>query len=129
MSEQDVEALRGAYADFNQGKPETVLGLSDENVEWNEPGGGNSPRGTFNSPQDVGEKVFGPIGASFDEFVCTPDNFDDQGDKVVVTGRFSGKNKSGADLDAAFTHTFEMQDGKIVRFNHESDEGWAAGWS
>ena len=129
MSEQDVESLRGAYRDFNAGKPETVLGMSDENVQWTEPGGGNAPSGTFTGPQAVGEEVFAPIQQNFDEFVCTPENFDDRGDTVVVTGRFSGKNKSGADLDAAFTHTFEFTDGKIVRFNHESDEGWAAGWS
>jgi hypothetical protein len=47
----------------------------------------------------------------------------------VVTGRFSGKNKRGAVLDAAFTDTCEFKDGKIVRLNHEVDEGWAAGWS
>ena len=39
MSEQDVESLRGAYRDFNAGKPETVLAMADENVEWTEPGG------------------------------------------------------------------------------------------
>jgi hypothetical protein len=34
MSGHDVEGLRGAYRDFNAGKPETVLALADENVEW-----------------------------------------------------------------------------------------------
>jgi ketosteroid isomerase-like protein len=129
MSGQDVENLRRAYHGFNVGKPDTALGMMDKNVEWTEPGGGNAPSGTFNSPQEVGEKVFGPIAASFDEFVVTPENFDDQGDKVIVTGRMSGKNKSGADLDAAFTQTFEMADGKIKRFNHDVDDGWVAGWS
>jgi ketosteroid isomerase-like protein len=129
MSEQNVESLREAYRDFNAGKPETVLAMADENVEWTEPGGGNAPGGTFTGPQAVGEQVFAHIPQNFDEFVCSPENFDDQGDTVVVTGRFSGKNKSGADLDAAFTHTFEFKDGKVVRFNHEVDEGWAAGWS
>jgi ketosteroid isomerase-like protein len=121
MSEQDVESLRGAYRDFNAGKPETALAMADENVGWT--------IGTFTGPQAVGEQVFAPIPQNFDEFVCSPENFDDRGDTVVVTGRFSGKNKSGANLDAAFTHTFEFKDGKIVRFNHEVDEGWAAGWS
>jgi uncharacterized protein len=129
MSEQDVESLRGAYRDFNAGKTETVLAMSDENVEWIEPGGGNAPGGTFTGTQAVDEQVFAQIPQNFDEFVCSPENFDDRGDTVVVTGRFSGKNKSGGDLDAAFTHTFELKDGKIVRFNHEVDEGWAAGWS
>ena len=62
----------------------------------------------FTGPQAVGEQVFAPIPQNFDEFVCSPENFDDRGDTVVVTGRFSGKNKSGAVLDAAFTHTFDF---------------------
>jgi len=129
MSEQDVARLQGAYRDFNAGNAETVLAMSDENVEWIEPGGGNAPSGTFTGPQAVGEQVFAPIAQNFDEFVLSPENFDDQGDTVVVTGRFSGKNKNGADLDAAFTHTFEFEDGKLVRFNNEVGEGWAAAWS
>ena len=129
MSEQDVAQIRSAYEDFNQGKPDTVIGMMDENTEWTEPGGGNSPSGTFTGPQSVGEGVFSKIPESFDEFSVSPDNFDDQGDKVVVTGRAKGKNKSGAELDASFTHTFEMKDGKVARFNGEVDEGWAAGWS
>jgi len=61
MSEQDVESLRGAYRDFNAGKPETVLAMADENVGWTEPGGGNAPGGTFTGPQAVGEQVFAQI--------------------------------------------------------------------
>src|SRR5215207_8619880 len=94
MSEQDVENLRGAYRDFNAGKPETVLALSDESVEWTEPGGGNAPGGTFTGPQAVGEQVFAHIPQNFDEFVCSPENFDDQGDTVVVTGRFRGRTRA-----------------------------------
>ena len=42
MAEQDVENLRGAYDRFNAGDSQTVLGLMAEDVEWSEPGGGNS---------------------------------------------------------------------------------------
>jgi ketosteroid isomerase-like protein len=129
MAEQDVENLRSAYEDFNAGKPDTAIGLMDENVEWTEPGGGNSPDGTFTGPQAVGSEVFSKIPENFDEYKIETDNFDDQGDRIVVTGRFNGKNKSGAELDSAFTHTFEMKDGKIARFNNEVDENWAKGWS
>jgi ketosteroid isomerase-like protein len=129
MSEQDVAQIRSAYEDFNQGKPDTVLGMMDESTEWTEPGGGNSPSGTFTGPQGVGEGVFSKIPENFDEFAVSPDDFDDQGDKVVVTGRATGKNKSGAELDSAFTHTFVMKDGKIASFTGEVDEGWAKGWS
>jgi ketosteroid isomerase-like protein len=130
MSEQDVETVRGAYDAFNSGNPQGVLDTLVEDVEWVEPGGGNAPSGTFNSPQSVGDDVFSAIPQYFDEFTADPDNFDDQGDRVVVTGRFDGKAKSGADLDAAFEHVFEMRDGKVARFENKPDqEAWTVAWS
>jgi uncharacterized protein len=130
MSEQDVETVRGAYTEFNSGNPQGVLDVLVEDVEWIEPGGGNAPSGTFNSPQSVGDDVFSAIPQYFDEFTAEPENFDDQGDRVVVTGRFKGKAKSGAELDAAFEHTFDMRDGKIARFENKADqEAWTAAWS
>jgi ketosteroid isomerase-like protein len=129
MSEENVDALRKAYDDFNGGNPGTAVAMMDENVEWTEPGGGNAPSGTFNSPDAVSNDVFGVIGQTFDEFVCTPENFEDEDSTVTVSGRFTGKNKSGAELDSKFTHRFEFKDDKIAKFENQVDEGWAAGWS
>ncbi len=129
MSDQDVETLRGSYESFNRGDIGGVLAIVDDDVEWTEPGGGKSPSGTVNGPDEVRDKVFPAVGENFDEFQCTPENFDDQGDTIVVTGRFTGKNKSGAELDSAFTHTWVMKDGKVASFKNEVDDGWAAGWS
>ena len=129
MSEQDVEKLRGAYDAFNKGDIGGVIGILDENVEWTEPGGGNSPSGTFHGPEAVRDEVFPAVPENFDEFQCTPENFDDQGDTIVATGRFTGKNKSGAEMDSRFTHTWKMKDGKVTSLKNEVDDGWAAGWS
>jgi ketosteroid isomerase-like protein len=130
MSEQDVETVRGGYDAFNSGNPGGVLERLDAEVEWIEPGGGNSPSGTFKGPQAVGEEVFPVVGQYFDEFQCLPENFDDQGDRIVVTGRFKGRAKSGAELDAAFEHTYDMKDGKIARLENNVDrDAWAAAWS
>ncbi len=130
MSEENVEVVRGMYDDFNSGNIEGVLARLDENVEWIEPGGGNSVSGTFRGPQSVGQDVFSTVAQNFDEFSATPENFDDQGDTVVVTGRFKGKNKSGAELDTQAEHTWEIRDGKIARFENKVDrEAWAKGWS
>jgi uncharacterized protein len=130
MSEQDVETVRGGYEAFNSGNPQGVLERLDQDVEWIEPGGGNAPSGTFHGPQSVGDQVFPPVGEYFDEFAAEPENYDDQGDRIVVTGRFKGKAKSGAELDAAFEHVYEMKDGKIARLENKVDqEAWTAAWS
>jgi uncharacterized protein len=131
MSEQDVETVRGGYEAFNSGNPGGVLERLAAEVEWVEPGGGNSPSGTFTSPQSVGDDVFSVVPQYFEEFTAEPENFDDQGDTIVVTGRFKGKSKSGADLDASFEHVYSMEDGKIKRLENNviDRDAWAAAWS
>jgi ketosteroid isomerase-like protein len=130
MSEQDVETIRGGYDAFNSGNPGGVLERLDADVEWIEPGGGNAPSGTFHGPKSVGDDVFSAVPQYFDEFTAVPDNFDDQGDRIVVTGRFKGKAKSGVNLDASFEHVYEMKDGKIARLeNKVRQDAWTAAWS
>ena len=129
-TQKNVESVRGAYADFNAGKIPEVLALLDSKVQWTEPGGGKAPGGTFQGPESVGADVFATVPANFDEFAAGAEDFRDDGDKVIVTGRFKGKAKGGATLDAPFTHTWEMRDGKAVTFNNEVDtNGWIQAWS
>ena len=65
-----------------------------------------------------------------DEFTAEPENYDDRGDRIVVTGRFKGRAKSGAELNAPFEHIYEMKDGKIARLENKVDqEAWTAAWS
>ncbi|MGH2956538.1 MAG: nuclear transport factor 2 family protein [Solirubrobacterales bacterium] len=130
MSEQDVATVRSTYDNFNQGNIPGVLEIYDEQIEWTEPGGGNAPSGTFKGRDEVAAKVFGPVPENFDEFSVEIDDVEDQGETVVVKGRYKGKNKNGAELDAPFEHINELKDGKLVRFESKVDaEAWAAGWS
>jgi uncharacterized protein len=75
--------------------------------------------------------VFAKVAENFDEFTCTVEAASDQGDTVVVTARFKGKNSSGAELDTQAEHVWEVRDGKVARFENKVDdrEGWAKGWS
>ena len=130
MSDENVEVARGGYEDFNSGNIPGALARYDENIEWVEPGGGNAPRGTFDGRDSVGEDVFARVPENFDEFSAEPEDFRDDGDTVVVTGRFKGKAKSGANLDASFEHVFEFRDGKVTRFENKPDaDAWASAWS
>lgn len=130
MSDQDLETIRGAYQAFNSGNPDGVIAILDEQIEWTEPGGGNAPDGTFTSPQSVGEDVLAAVPRSFDEFAAEAMELTDEGDRVIVTGRFKGKAKSGAELDTTFEHVYDMKDGKVARFENKVDhDAWAAAWS
>jgi uncharacterized protein len=101
MSEENVQIVRDAYDAFNGGDIPAVLATLDADVEWIEPGGGNAPSGTFRGPESVGQDVFAAVPENFDEFSAEAEDFRDEGDRVVVTGRFKGRAKSGADSTRA----------------------------
>ena len=130
MSEQDVATVKAAYESFNQGDIPAVLATYHDQIEWIEPGGGSAPSGTFMGPESVAQDVFAAVPENFDEFSVDIDEVEDQGDTVVVKGRFTGKNKGGSVLDAPFEHRNSMRDGKVVRFENMVDQdAWAAAWS
>lgn len=129
MSQEDVETVRGNYEAFNRGDVPAVLASMDAEVEWIEPGGGGAPGGTFRGPESVGQDVFAAVPETFDEFAAEVEEIKDEGDRVIVIGHFRGKRKDGGEIDAAFEHTNEMRDGKVVRFENKVDqEAWAQGW-
>jgi uncharacterized protein len=130
MSQENVDLVRAAYDDFNSGNVEGVIARLDAEVEWIEPGGGNAPSGTFRGPDSVANEVFAKLPENFDEFSCTVEEARDEGDTVVVTARFKGKNKGGAELDTQAEHVWEVRGGKLARFENKVDqEAWARAWS
>lgn len=129
MAQQDVDTMRQAYAAFNRGDIPGVLAAFDQDIEWHEPGGGQSPRGTYHGSQSVADDVFATVPTTFETFQVVPDQFIDAGEHVVVVGRFRGRSKAGQDLDAPFAHVWTMRNGKAVHFsNHPEATSWARGW-
>jgi uncharacterized protein len=130
MSQENVDLVTGGYDDFNSDNIDGVMARFHPDVEWTEPGGGNAPAGTFRGPESVANDVFAKVPENFDEFTVEVVDARDEGDTVVVTSRFKGKNKSGAELDAEAEQVWEVREGKIVRMENKPDqEAWASGWS
>ena len=130
MASTDVQTLQDAYEAFNRGDVSAVLAVQDPNIEWNEPGGGRAPAGTFHGPQSVGEDVFSTVPENFDEFIAEPERFFEAfGDHVIVVGHFRARPKAGGDMTADFAHVWQMRDGKIARFHNYVDAvSWTQGW-
>jgi len=129
MSQQDVQTIREGYEAFNRQDISNVVDRFDPEIEWHEPGGGSAPKGTFQGAQAVVDKIFGTVPQNFDEFRADAEQFIDAGEHVAVVGRFRGRSKSGAVLDAPFVHVYTMQNGKAVRFyNHVDAAAWTKAW-
>jgi ketosteroid isomerase-like protein len=129
LSQQDVTTMRSAYEAFNRGDIPGALSAFDPQIEWQEPGGGRAPRGTFHVSESVRNDVFATIPANFEEIRAEPDQFIDAGDHVVVVGHFRGRAKSGQHLDEPFAHVWAMRAGKAVRFqNYVQADAWARAW-
>ena len=130
MSQQDVAIMRAAYEAFNRADVPAVLQALDEQIEWVEPGGGNAPRGTFRGASSVASDVFAVVGQHFDEFQAQPETFIDAvNGRLVVTGRFHGRSKSGQALDTPFAHVWQMSSGRAARFENCVDaEPWTRAW-
>lgn len=129
MSQQDVTTMRTAYEAFNRADIPAVLSVMDPAIEWHEPGGGKAPRGTFRGPQSVANDVFATIPQSFEEFHAQADHYIDAADRLVVTGRFHGKSKSGQPLDVPFVHVWTMRGGKAATFHNYVDATpWTEAW-
>ena len=123
MSEENVNIMRQGYEAFNRGDIDTVMGLLDESIEWQEPDVEGLPiRGTHHGPEAVANNVFQPLGETWDDFQVVAEEFLDAGERVVVLGRFQGTAKAtGRTVDAPFAHVWTMRDGKLVHHRNYTE--------
>lgn len=125
-----IETVKAGYAAFAKNDPSVLFGAMDPSIQWNEAEGFPLADGNpYIGGQAIGERVFGRLLATIDNFTAVPTRFIDGGDDVVVLGRYGGKNKSGATIDAQFCHVYQFRNGKIVSFQQFTDTAqWSKVW-
>ena len=129
MSQQDVTTMQDAYNAFNRGDIPAVTEAMTADIEWNEPGGGSAPQGTFTGPQSVAGDVFAAVPRSFEDFRADVDEWIDARDRLVVTGHFRGTAKNGQAIDVPFAHVWTMRGGKASTFHNYVDQpAWSKAW-
>ncbi len=124
-----VETIKALYDAFARGDVGTVLGAMDEAIEWSEAEGNPWYLGhPFVGPQQVVDGVFARIGDEYEDFRLELHRFLADGDTVAVQGRYSATSHraTGRPLDAQFVHVWDLQNGKLVRFQQYTDtRQWA----
>jgi ketosteroid isomerase-like protein len=64
--------------------------------------------------------------AEWHDYKVMPEEFDDRGDRVVVTVRLRGRGRgSGVEVDARFYDVYTLRDGKIVRMDQFTERSQA----
>ena len=124
MSQADVVALRDAYEAFGRGDFAAASRILAPDVEWVEHGKGMPYNGTWHGPDSVVNDVWtsfatywggpGVVGLETYEFL-------DAGERIVVTGRFTGRDSEGRTLDAPCAHIWRMSDGAATHFANYTD--------
>ena len=129
MSEENLEVVRRAYAEFERGNfwvPE----IFDPSVRvvWLSPIAGGEA-------ESVGVESIGPTVkewlGSWDRITIVPERFVDAGDQVVVLAEWRGRGKaSGVDIKWPHGVVWTLRDGKvtsIVSYADPADALEAAG--
>jgi ketosteroid isomerase-like protein len=119
----NVELVRGAYEALARGDIDSMLGILDENIEWNEAEHVTYwPGGPFVGPQAILHGVIARIPQDFDGFTIDVERIVGCGDTVLVEARYRATViATGKPLDAEVAHIWDFRDGKVVRWQQYTD--------
>lgn len=120
----NVDLVQGLYGAFAQGDVPTVVGGMAADIHWREAEGNPyQPSGAAWVGADaIVENLFMRLATEWDGFAVHPGRYHDAGDAVVVEGRYTGTYlATGTAVDSQFCHVFELEDGKVTRFQQFTD--------
>ena len=121
MGEQSVEVVKNTYEAFAKGDVPAVLGTMAGDIEWHQ-AEGMPNGGVYHSPDEVAQKVFGPLLEDVPDFALTPEEFIASGDTVSAVVRYTGTGKAtGKALNLQVVHVWDVRDGKLARFRQFAD--------
>ena len=120
MSQENVELAREAYAAFNRRDLESVLGMSDPEVEAHDPP--EMPDSAIHRGHEEVLDDWQRTFDSFEEFSVEAEEYRDLGDEVLVFLRYRGRGRgSGVPVEVSIVHLLTIRGGKFVRMRQFLD--------
>lgn len=90
-------------------------------VRWTEMKGGPYA-GTYVGAEEIVKNVFTPMNHEWMPFACAPEEFYENGDTVIMVGRYFGMNaKTKKNFEARVVHCWKLKNSKIVAFEQFTD--------
>jgi ketosteroid isomerase-like protein len=121
-----VEAVREAYAAFDEGDLEVIRALCSDDIEWHASDMFFDHPRTYRGWQAWQEEFLHDLMALFDQYSATPEKIIDAGEHVLVVARVGGPRRlSGAQVEAQVAHVLTFSQGRVVRFTEFRDLGEA----
>ncbi|HEV2707592.1 MAG TPA: nuclear transport factor 2 family protein [Pyrinomonadaceae bacterium] len=124
MAEQEnVERVQAAYAAFQRGDIEGLLGFMTDDIDWDVPGSREAIPYAGRQRGHAGvTQFFSTLAQTEDISHFEPREFIAQGDKVVVLGNYKGRVKaSNRTYDIDWLHIFTLRGDRIAAFREFVD--------
>jgi ketosteroid isomerase-like protein len=118
-----IDVVAAVYRSHASRDTPSLLDVLADDVEWVQASGhpyaGVRP---WRGHREVVEHVVDPVNGDWDGYVTEVDEMIDAGDRVVVTGRYSGTYRAtGRTLAADMCVIYTVHDGRITRFQQYCD--------
>jgi ketosteroid isomerase-like protein len=121
MSE-NLDALKGGYDAFNSGDMDAVLEVWSDDIRWEGSTNERIPGGGKYDGKDEAKQVLENIPQNYDGLAAPADEYLEDGDTIVVLGRFEGKVKdSGNEFKVPYVHVWRMKNGQAQRVQMLTD--------
>ncbi|MGA9767714.1 MAG: nuclear transport factor 2 family protein [Blastocatellia bacterium] len=123
MSEQqNRKVVQQAYDNFKSGDIESLVGLMSDDIKWQLPEVENIPFTGRRSGRESVIQFFASVGDNQEALQFEPNEFIEQGDKVVALGHYRWRVlATGREYESDFVHVFTVRDGQIIAFNEYLD--------
>lgn len=113
-----VDTVKAFYAAPASGDVPSRRGMLSDDLQWAEAKGFPYYSGTWNSGEDLLEKLLKPLMRDWDDFSARPEEFIGQNDRVIRIGAYSGRFKAtGKTMHAAFAQAWRVRKQKIARID------------
>ncbi|WP_181798995.1 nuclear transport factor 2 family protein [Kitasatospora acidiphila] len=112
-----IDVVRRFYG--AKGDLDVIRSVVAEDARWDIAEG--FPNGGVHQGLDRIIGDFFPFLADFEEFRCVGDAFFEDGDHVIVLGRYLGTTTGGKAVSSRFAHVFTVRAGKISQLRQTSD--------
>ena len=122
----NYEAIKAHYAASDRKEVEAMMAPITQQTVWTEMAG-FPYAGTYVGSEAIIAGVFKRIGEEWDDYAFALERLVDGGSTIVGIGTYTGAYQStGRTMRARVTHVWDMEGGKVVRFEQFTDTGLVA---